>query len=447
MPVDTTSYLADAKNVYGAIQDQVNSEAVFMNLLGDGSKFGKPVNDIGIRGYTFLARLGPNWNMGYRPEGYTGTGNVRAQAGNQGLANSTVVLKYAYVPMIITGQAETLTKGEKRAFMQAKALEAKFDMKDIVQHVNVIMVGAERGGVLAEVNGAGAIAAGVVTFTCYLNTGGDGNLPGAKYLRVGMPIDTGPIGGGVTVKGLVITNINYTTGVVTATSDAQTVPAATAPAAGDGVYLSGEAAPGAGSFPFTAEGLISLVASTGAQQGLDPATPGQGPWQSYMEDMAGATVSPSSIMALKQIVKNQSGADVNFWYTSSAQINDLVTIATQLLYFRTDQGGLGKKALDLGFTTFEYGGTAIVEDKDCRDDRWYAGASEMWKKFEAMPLSMADDEAGDWTRISGANGPADAVSGLMRWYHQLGTLQRNSMGVQKNYHVPARFLNRPAGTY
>src|SRR6266851_2646641 len=146
MAVDTTTYLPDAKVVYGAVQEQVSTLPAVMNLFGDGSKFGKPINNVGIRGYTFLARVKPNWNMGYRPEGTTGVG----LAGNQGLTNGTVTLRYAYVPITITGQAENLTKGESRAFMQAKALEAKFDMKDIVSHVNVVVIGAEPGGQLAQ---------------------------------------------------------------------------------------------------------------------------------------------------------------------------------------------------------------------------------------------------------------------------------------------------------
>jgi hypothetical protein len=431
MGVDTTTYLADAKNVYGAIQDQVSTLAAFMNLLGDGSKFGKPINDLGIRGYTFLARLTPNWNMGYRPEGYTGVGNNVANFGNQGLNNATVILKYAYVPIIITGQAENLTKGDKRAFMQAKALEAKFDMKDIVSHVNVVMVGAQRGGVLAEVS----VATSATVFTCSTA----GGLPGAIYLRVNQPIDIGPLGGGANhVSGATITAINYATGVVTVTN-----PGGITPTVGDAVYLSGEAAQTTGSFPYTAEGLVSLVAATGAIQGLDPGQPGQQSWASYFQAMAGATISPASMLALRQLTKNRGGADQDFWYFPSAQINQLASIATALLYFRTDQGGLGKKALDLGFTTFEYGGTPIIEDKDALPDRIYSMASEMWKKFEAVPLSMAEDEAGSWTRVSGTNGVADAVQGLLRWYHNLGTLQRSSAGTQNGYAVPTSFQNVP----
>src|SRR5215469_9510650 len=90
--VDTTTYLPDAKIVYGAIQEQVSTLPAVMNLFGDGSKFGKPINNVGIRGYVFLARVQPNWNMGYRPEGTTGVG----AAGNQGLTNSTVTLRYFY---------------------------------------------------------------------------------------------------------------------------------------------------------------------------------------------------------------------------------------------------------------------------------------------------------------------------------------------------------------
>ena len=429
MGVDSTTYLADAKNVYGAIQDQVSTLAAFMNLLGDGSKFGKPINDLGIRGYTFLARLQPNWNMGYRPEGYTGVGNAVANFGNQGLNNSTVVLKYAYVPIVITGQAENLTKGEKRSFMQAKALEAKFDMKDIVSHVNVVMVGAKRGGQLATVS-----ASTTTTFTASTA----GGLPGAIYVRVGMPLDFGPVGGGaLDVTGQTVTAVNYSTGVVTFS------PGGTAPTVGDAVYLSGEGSPTTGAFPYTAECLDSLINNTGAIQGLNPATAGQQSWASYIQAMAAATVSPASMLALKQFVKNRGGSEPDCWITGSDQINQLASIATTLLYYRTDQGGLGKKAIDLGFTTFELAGDAIVEDKDFWPGRVASMDSEMMKKFEAIPLSMAEDEAGSWTRVSGTNGVADAVQGLLRWYHQIGTLQRSALGMQTGYSVPTAFQNQP----
>ena len=114
MGVDTSTFAADAKNVYGVLKNQVGQVAKVFNLFRDGTMFAKPVNEIGINGYTFLARLKPNYNMGYRPEGTTGVG----AAGNQGLAQSTVSLKYAYVPTVITGQAENLTKGNYRAFLQ-----------------------------------------------------------------------------------------------------------------------------------------------------------------------------------------------------------------------------------------------------------------------------------------------------------------------------------------
>lgn len=429
MGVDTTTYLADAKNVYGAIQDQVSTLAAFMNLLGDGSKFGKPINDLGIRGYTFLARLQPNWNMGYRPEGYNGVGNAVANFGNQGLNNSTVVLKYCYVPIVITGQAENLTKGEKRSFMQAKALEAKFDMKDIVSHVNVIMVGAQRGGQLATVS-----ASTTTTFTASTAAG----LPGAIYIRVGMPLDFGPQGGGVLdVSGQTVTAVNYTTNVVTF------APGGVAPAVSDAVYLSGEGSPTTGAFPYTAECLASLVSATGSIQGLNPATAGQQSWASYVQAMAGATISAASLLALKQFVKNRGGSAPDCYITGSDQCNQLAAISTALLYYRTDQGGLGKKAIDLGFTTFELGGDPIVEEKDFWPGRLVSMDSQMVKKFEAVPLSMAEDEAGSWTRVSGSAGIADAVQGLLRWYHQIGTLQRSAMGIQTGYAIPTAFQNQP----
>lgn len=430
MSVDTTTYLADAKNVYGAIQEQVNTLAAFMNLLGDGSKFGK-INSLGIRGYTFLARLAPNWNMGYRLEGYTGVGNGLANAGNIGMANSTVLLKYAYVPTIITGQAEVLTKGDSKAFMQAKAMEAKFDMKDIMAHVNVVMVAAERGGNLATVLTT-ADATHFVASTV-------GNLPGALYLRVGMPISASILGGGAQTTYGTITAINYTTNTVTFTNTG-----AVQVNVGDVITLLGEAALTTGTFPVTSEGLMSLVTATGAVQGLDPAVAGQAPWQAYVQDMGATVISPATFTLLNQFVKNRSGEEIDLQLFPSAQINQLVSIATTTMAFQTQPSGqVGKKALDLGYTSYEFGGKAIVEEKDARYDRIFSLATSMYKKFEALPLSMADDEAGSWTRISGTNGVADAVQGLLRWYHNLGTLQRNAGGMQKNYTIPAGFANQP----
>lgn len=399
-----------------------------MNLFGDGSKFGKPVNNIGIRGYTFLARVQPNWNMGYRLEG---TGGVGA-AGNQGLTNSTVTLRYAYVPITITGQAENLTKGESRAFMQAKALEAKFDMKDIVSHVNVIVIGAEPGGQLAQVAGGG----GGNPFT----TDTTGLLPGAIYLRQGMPVDIAPVGGGApSVQNQVITAINYGTNSVTL--------AGGVPVAGQAVALSGE-------YPLaaivndswiTANGFQNLVNSTGVVQGIDPAA--YPAWQSYLKDVGNVALTSALMQQLRQFVKNRGGVDPNMFIFPSAQINSYVNIATTTLRFDITNEGpaakVGKKALDLGFNVFDYAGLPIVEDKDARYDRIFAGDSEMMKKFEAIPLSLAEDEAGTWTRIIGPNGVADAVAGLLRWYHNIGMLQRSAWGREQNFTVPANFVNVP----
>lgn len=428
MGVDTTTYLADAKIVYGAIQEQVSTLAAIMNLFGDGSKFGKPINDIGIRGYVFLARVQPNWNMGYRPEGTTGVG----AAGNQGLTNSTVTLRYAYVPITITGQAENLTKGESRAFMQAKALEAKFDMKDIVSHVNVVVVGAEPGGQLAQVKAAG----GGNPFTAD-NTG---LLPGSIYLRVGMPVDGIPVGGGAPdFTNQKITAINYATNAVTLAG---------------GVAVAGHAIALAGEYPqvaiandgwFTANGFQNLINSSGVVQGIDP---GVFPaWQSYLQDVGGAALSSQLLQQLRQFVKNRGGVDPNLFVFPSAQINQYVGIATTTLRFDITNEGpaakVGKKALDLGFNVFDYAGLPIVEDKDCRTDRIFCGDSEMMKKFEAIPLSLAEDEAGTWTRVIGTNGISDAVAGLLRWYHNIGMLQRSAWGREQNFSVPANFATAP----
>lgn len=424
-------YVYDARaitNSYGAIQDQVSTLAAFMNLLENGP-MNEPISNIGIRGYTFLARLQPNWNMGFRAEGTTGVGT----SGNQGLAQSTVSLAYAYVPITITGQAEVLTKGNEKAFMQAKALEAKFDMKDIVSHVNVVMVGANRGGQLAQVaTGSG----GGTTFTAD-NTA---LLPGALYLRVGQIIETGAVGGGVSsMTGATITSINYATrAVVTSGATGTCVD-------GDAVYINGEAAQSTGAFPLTSEGLISLVSDSGSRQGLNPSTSGQSSWASFVQDVGGVDLSSASIQEQISFTKNRSGEDPDVGIYPSAQINRLVQIATNNIRFdiQADSGSIGKKANDLGFATFTYAGRTIIEDKDARPDRTAWGKGSMIRKFEAVPLSLAEDEAGTWTRIIASGGIADATAGLLRWYIQLGIMQRSAWSFYQDYSVPPAFLLNP----
>jgi hypothetical protein len=431
MPVTSATFLSDMKFVYGAIQNQVSVEPAFMNLLGDGKKFGQPINQIGVRGYVFLCRLRPNFYMGFRPEGVTGVGT----AGNQGLGNGTVLLKYAYVPETITGQAEQLSKGDARAFMQAKALQVKWDIKDLVSHLNVIAVGADRGGRLATVAAAPAPGAG----TFYADNAG--GLPGAIYLRIGMPIDTNAVAGGAltvsTAVVRVITAINYATRLVTHATDTAV--------AGEGVQLYGEGALAVTPvFPYTMEGLMSLVNNTGAIQGLNPATAGEEGWQSFMLDVAGDDLSSTYMHTLRTFVKNRGGEEPDLFIFPPAQVAKMVKFATQNYRFETGGAqGVGKKALDVGYTVFTYAGLPIIEDKDARPDRIWCGASETMKKFEAVPLALAEDEAGTWTRIIAAGGIADAVSALLRTYLNIGTLQRSAWGAITSLSVDDVFYQNP----
>lgn len=430
MAVDTTTFLADFKYIYGELRDQISTEAKLMNLFGDGTKFGKPVSNIGARGFTFLARMGANWNMGFRKEGTSGVG----LAGYQALKNATVTLKYFYSPVTITGQAENLSKGDSKAFMQAKALEMKYDMLDAVSHVNVILAGCQRGGELATV-----LASPAPTTTTFSASRASG-LPGAIYLRVGQVIDTTPNGGAAhSVTANTITAIDYATDAVTL--DSAAVGTAVA---GDAVTLSGEYPTSSGDFPMTIESLSSLVSDSGALQGLNPSSSGEERWAAYVNDAASATISSQLMQSLRQFVKNRSGADVDLFLFPSAQINQLVAIATQVLRFDVPQGSqIGKKAIDLGFSVYNYAGLPIIEDKDLLPDRIYAGASDAMKKFEVIPLSLAEDEAATWTRIYTTTGIADAVAALARWYLQIGTLQRNAWGVCKTLAVPDAFLTAP----
>lgn len=433
MPVSTTTISADFKNVYGeGLKNQVGQAAVIFNLFKDGKKFAKPIATIGANGYTFGCRLKRNYRMGYRPEGTSGVG----VSGNQGLGQGTVVLKYAYIPQVLTGQATNLSQGNYRAFMSAKALQMEYDVKDLLEHINVIVAGAERGGQLAQIL-TGATASSFVASRA-------SNLPGALYLQVGMPVDAGPVGGGtLTIVDNTITAITYdaVAGDTVTLTDSDTF------STGDAVTLTGELPASSGDFPYTAEGFISLIAATGSRQGLNPATAGQESWTSYANNAGGADLTSQYIDQVIQFVENLGGVNVDTLFFPSSQINQLVNLATMNLRYNVDQSavnGITKKAMDLGFTTFTYAGRTIIKDKNIRNDRFYAMDSEAMAHFVAIPLSMAEDEASQWTRLIGSSASvADAVAALMRIYHQIGILQRSGAGYGYGLSVPAAFQTAP----
>ena len=194
-------------------------------------------------------------------------------------------------------------------------------------------------------------------------------------------------------------------------------------------------------YPLTMEGLVSIVSDTGALQGLNPATAGQEAWAAYNKDASGDDLSSFNMQLLRQKVKNRSGETPDGYYMPSAQIAQLVKFATQNYRFETNSGkAIGKKALDLGYDVFEYAGLPIIEDKDARPDRIYCGKFDVIKKFEAVPLSLAEDEAGTWTRIIAATGIVDAVAGLMRTYVNVGTIDRSAWGVMRNLSYDSSFI-------
>ncbi len=433
MPVSTTTISGDFKNVYGeGLKNQIGQAAVIFNLFKDGKQFAKPITTIGANGYTFGCRLKRNYQLGYRPEGTTGV----ATSGNQGVQQGTVVLKYAYIPHVLTGQATNLSVGQYRAFMAAKALELEYDTKDLLEHINVVVAGAERGGQLAQaLNTSATVIASRA-----------GGLPGALYLQVGMPVSAGPVGGGTLTTGStdpanIITAISYDA----VAGDTVTLTTADSLTSGDAIYLGGEASPTTGAFPYTAEGFHSLIAATGSRQGLNPATAGQEAWTSYAANAGGVDLTSQTMDELIQFVENRGGETVDCLFFPSAQINQLVNLGTKELRYNVDNpNGIGKRALDLGFTTYTYGGRTIIKDKHIRNDRIWAMNSDCMAHFVAIPLSMADDEAGQWTRVIGSSASiAAAIASLMRLYHQIGILQRSAAGYVNNLSVPIAFQINP----
>jgi hypothetical protein len=195
----------------------------------------------------------------------------------------------------------------------------------------------------------------------------------------------------------------------------------------------------------TMEGLIGLVNDTGSIQGMNPATSGQESWSSFVLDVAGDDLSSTYLHTLKTFVQNRGDCTVDMFLFPSAQIARLVRFATQNYRFETNGAqGVGKKALDIGYSVFTYAGIPIIEDKDARPDRIYALDSSMFKKFEAIPLSLAEDEAGAWSRVQTATGIADAVMGVLRNYINLGTLQRSAAGCLKGLSVDDVFWQNAA---
>lgn len=78
-----------------------------------------------------------------------------------------------------------------------------------------------------------------------------------------------------------------------------------------------------------------------------------------------------------------------------------------------------------------------------RPNHLYIGKSGTLVKFDESPLALANDGAGEWTRVIGTSGIADAVAGLYRHYFQVATTHRSAWGKATNLTIPEFWIDKP----
>src|SRR5215831_12724803 len=394
MGATLTTVNAILKEIYeGRIQDQLNEEYNALKRLEKSSD--GIIDTVGGKYVTFPIRVQRNTGISYRAE-ETPIG----APGNQAYAAVQVRLKYGYGRIRLSGQAMQLADTNVQAFASALDEEMNRLKDDLAKDSNRIAYG-NRGG-----NGA-------IAFITDTATSATHTVDNAQNLQLGELVDvliatTGAATGGGTA--LTISAINYARNTVTFSGSIG--PTTTTLA----IYRSGNRLQ-------EPEGIASIVDSTGAIHGVDPAT--QPLWAAVV-DRPGTNRPLSEALMIKMCDNvRRNGGKVSVILTSLGVRRSYFNLLTQQRRY-TDT-----KSYPGGFQglPFNYGTEIpVVEDVDAPVSIMYMLDESKWKVYRQKDWSWADD----YNSILKWVVDFDSWQAMMRKYWQVGITQRNANGCLDN---------------
>lgn len=394
------SALAILKNWYaGPIVSQFNDDIPFYREMEKGKEK--------FNGLQVIRPVKVRRNPGV---GATSDGGNLPSIGQQTTAQAIIAAKFNYLRFGITGPMIKASQGDKGAFVSTMEYEMSEGLNDLKTDVNRQLFWDGTSD-LAVVS-ANAVASNVITVT-----GRDTPEAGNKYLDIGVVIDIYTSAGVLQASGVTITNV---TGTTTATL---TLSAAVTTNATDIVVRTG-------SFGNEIQGLLTtLDGGTSSIYNIDRSL-----YPTYQGNAVDAGAGQLTLNLMQQAyneARRRGGAKINAVYTDftgERYYNKLLV---------ADKRYIGTKVVGDGtFTSkdqsyLEFGGVAVVPDKDC-SGRFYFLDSKTWKKYVLAELEWADETG---TYLIAQTG-ADAFEARLRLFANIFCEKPSANAVLLNYISP-----------
>lgn len=398
MPGSLTTAAALLKEIYEpGLVDQINSEVVGLRRIektSDGVH-----SDVGGRYVRFATRVRRNQGIGYRQE------LEQLQAGGQqGYAVAQVGLTYGYGRLRLSGQLMDLAETNEQAFVNAMDEEVDGLKDDVLKDCNRIFYGDGTGAL-------GVITAdGVNTVT----------VSSVQYLEVGQIIDIVTPAGVVRAANRTITAINTATGVVTYDgADASASIVAT-----DIIVRQGSGPVSATVFR-EPHGLKSLVTSTGALYGIDPAV--EPVWAATVDANGGVNRPLSEVGMIANVHRvRRVGGKTSVIFTGDGVMRSYFNLLTQQRRFTNTKefaGGFEGLAFSAG-----RGEIPVVEDVDTPFNTMYGVDESTIKLYRDKTWHFPQHDGAMWKWVH----DFDAWETLLKQYWQIGVKKRNANWVMRD---------------
>jgi hypothetical protein len=398
-----TTALAILKNYYaGPIVSQFNDECPIYR----GAEKGKEK----WSGLQVIRPIKVRRNQGI---GAVADGGTLPKIGQQITQQAIIASKFNYLRFGLTGPLIKASQGDRGAFVTAMAFEMEEGMNDMVSDMNR-QVAWDGTGTLATV-AANATASQTITVN-----GRESVEDGAKFLDVGLLVDT-VVGGGNTNpignSAIQITNITGLTGTATVTFNTPVTVTAN-----DTLIRSGSQANEVQGLLFALDGGTSVIYNI--DRSLYPA------YQGNRNNLAGAQMTLNALQQAENLALRRGGKGLSALYSdfdSQRYYQKLLTVDKR--YSNTIKGDGGFSNKDDSY--LEWNSKPWVPDKDS-PQRVFLLNEKHLKKYVLAELEWADETGSMMIAQTGA----DAFEVRLRFFFNIFNEKPASMAVLFNYASP-----------
>lgn len=389
MPQTLATLTPLLKEVYeGGLVEQLNNDTKAYNRLKTNSKSsakwgGKYVN--------LPIHVARNSGIGSRNES-----EALPTAGYQDTREAFIPMKFHYAAVELTGQAIELADKDYQSFAEVLNLEVSSIKKDVSKERNRQYFG----------NGSGAKA--VTTALAGQNI----TVADTKGLDINGVYDVMQ-GATATVRqaGLVVTNINATTGVVTVTGTTTGIVA-------NDIFVR------TGSYGREWSGLGAIISDTTVYEQIDPATVPV--WKSEVKTAAGA-ISELMLIRMADRIYTNGGKTSVIWTTLGVQraYFSLLTSLKRFVGTTKFTGGFSGVA----FESASQGEIPMIPDIDCPAGTALFVDEKAITVYDNGGYKFMDRSGSMWQQKRTAAGKFDAWEATLYEYSELGANRRNTHGM------------------